>query len=110
MNRFVMHVFVNADLYTPGMEDGFRRYNEYIQRDAHNYPAEMRSTKHPGYLSMYDYILDDTENNKWVPYIESSPGHLDNIPPGGYVGTDKDGKKFTMKKERFEILYQRVEE
>lgn len=55
-----------------GMEQGIRRYYQYIPKDADIYPILMWSERYPGYLARYDNELNERgfEPGQWNPYFD----------------------------------------
>ena len=103
-------VVIDAVKFNWGMEDGIIKYNEYIPKDALNYPEEMRLSD-SGYLKKYESELklrgfDETEN--WIPYVETLEGKM-RISEGDFIITGIKDERYPCKSDIFEMTYEIVQ-
>jgi gamma-glutamylcysteine synthetase len=112
MSKFVKKpIVIDAEIFQWGIEDGIIRYNEYIPKNALDYPEEMRLSD-SGYVKKYGSELslkgfDEGEN--WVPYIETLEGKM-RISEGDYIITGIKGERYPCKPDIFEATYEAVED
>lgn len=104
-------VVIDAEVFQWGMEDGVTRYNEYIPKDSHKYPEDMRSNLYPGYLCKYDDLLQNRgfNNSDWKPHIYTIDETLI-ISEGDYIITWVTGKRSPCNPDIFEDTYEKVED
>lgn len=102
-------VVIEASIFQWGMEDGLIRYNEYIPKDALNYPEDMRMSD-TGYLQKYGPEFRDRgfkEGENWVPYIETLEGKM-RIGEGDFIITGIKGERYPCKPDIFQATYEEV--
>lgn len=100
-------VVIEAVEFQWGIEDGILRFNEYIPKNALNYPEEMRLSD-SGYLKRYSPELEQRgfeEGENWIPYIETLEGKM-RISEGDFIITGVKGERYPCKKDIFEMTYE----
>ena len=103
-------IVINAEKFQWGIEDGIIKYNEFIPKDALNYPDEMRLSD-SGYLKKYGSELEEKgfdEGKNWVPYIETLEGKM-RISEGDFIITGIKGERYPCKPDIFEATYELAE-
>lgn len=103
-------VIIEAEVFSWGIEDGVRRYNEFIPRDGKSYPENMQSKVYEGYLGRYDSELEERgfERGEWIPYIDTLEGMM-NISEGDYIITGIKNERYPCKHDIFLATYDSVE-
>ena len=91
MTKYSTTVIVNADVYEPGMEDGFNTY--------------AIGGQFTGYFEKESAL----PKNCRVPVVKNSGG-IHEISSGDYIVTGVTGERFVCKPDTFNKIYQRIEE
>lgn len=105
-------VIIEANVFQWGMEAGVMRYNERIPKDGYEYPIEMRSNIHDGYLRKYDEELNDKgfQDGQWKPYIITIHGQDTLVAEGDWILPEPDGIHFyPVKDEVFQNTFELAE-
>lgn len=100
---------VDVQVFKPGMEDGIRKYNEFIPKNGDTYPERARSKKHKGYHCSYDSVLDSAKEDGWVTYIEIA-NEMHTVLEGDYIVTEADGSRQVWQPVAFKGNFERVSE
>lgn len=109
--KLVRVEIIEAVPFEFGMEDGVRRFNYYIPRDAKDFnaPWTPESKKHLGYLERYD---NDFEGNKigfgeynYKPFIGDYSDPKAEVKKGDYVIIHKSS---LLRKGRAEVVCKEI--
>jgi hypothetical protein len=105
---------IDAVPFEWGMEDGVKRFNTYIEKDAYKYPEHLRSTKYEGYLVRHEDILDSrcfNFDDGYVPYILSYPhNNMIRVKETDYVCINSSGIKILISSSELENNYKPLTE
>lgn len=104
-------VIVDAVPYEFGLEDGFKRWNEYISADGEKFAEEHRSKKYPRYNRCYDKMIYEALNDPytdWKPYLYTSEGMI-TMYQDDMIITDENGDKYPCHLDIFKKTYELIE-